>query len=262
MIVLALLALLAQTQQPIGTVSTSGAEVEGTVRVQQDRAEIATSGTITSASQTSTLTLTRGGQISICLGSSIRVAQSSASDAPLLLALNRGALEAHTSVTARDVLMTPDLRFDFSESAPLDLRMRLAPNGDTCIDNRGPLSPVLHVTEQFGTGGYFIRPGQHLLFEHGNLHEVVDRETSNCGCPVTSTDPSAFPEAISQGLAAPQIPQAPPGQTHTQVAAVVTYNAAENPAAPTPQPTPALPVKPPSSNPFRAIGHFFKKLFG
>ena len=67
---------------------------------------------------------------------------------------------------------------------------------------------MLHATEAFGTGAYFIRPGQRVLFEHGSLREVVDRETSNCGCPKpdrartrrqrASTATARLPEAVTQ----------------------------------------------------------------
>jgi len=51
----------------------------------------------------------------------------------------------------------------------------VTPSGDTCVENLGKNAPVLHVTEQFGVGGYFVKPGQHVLFEHGSVREVVDR---------------------------------------------------------------------------------------
>ena len=79
--------------------------------------------------------------------------------------------------------MTPDLRFTVRNAGPLDLRLRVARNGDTCVENRGPGAPTLAVSDPFGESMYEVAPDQHVLFEHGSLHEVVDNETTPCGCP-------------------------------------------------------------------------------
>jgi hypothetical protein len=270
-------------QRPIGTLSTNDAQISGTVNVQHNSAEIQSSGTVTAGGRTAEISLTRGGKVLICTTSTVHLAQSNNENAPLLLALNRGAFEIHMSANAQDAILTPDLRFDLSEAAPLDLRMRVTPNGDTCVENRGKSAPVLHVTEQFGVGGYFIKPGQRVLFEHGSVREVVDRESSNCGCPsgivASAVDPKAFPEAVSQGLTPPQVPQVPPGEVHAQVSATIAYNGnepiASSPPAPSasssaPSPTTTTPQqvtlqpaeRPKAPNPFRAIGHFFRRIFG
>ncbi|ADV82074.1 hypothetical protein [Terriglobus saanensis] len=271
-------------QKPIGTLSTNDAQISGTVNVQRNSAEIQSSGTVTAGGRTAEISLTRGGKVLICTTSTVHLTQSNNENAPLLLALNRGAFEIHMSANAQDAILTPDLRFDLSEAAPLDLRMRVTPNGDTCVENRGKSAPVLHVTEQFGGGGYFIKPGQRVLFEHGSVREVVDRESSNCGCPTglvaSSNDPKAFPEAVSQGLTPPHVPQAPPGEMHAQVSATIAYNGNEpvptdtaaaptlsatsaQASAPAPQQTTLQPAeRPKAPNPFRAIGHFFRRIFG
>jgi hypothetical protein len=120
-------------------------------------------------------------------------------------------------------------------------------NGDTCVENRGAKAPVLNVADQFGEATYELRAGQHVLFEHGSLKEVVDHESSSCGCPPEQTmsvadalvnsaapgggaaveKPAAeqhpFPAAVSAGLApAGGVPQAPAGAVHTQVAAALS----------------------------------------
>ena len=180
---------------------------------------------------------------------------------------------------------------------------------------------MLGVAEQFGDATYELRAGQHVLFEHGSLKEVVDNESSECGCPpvtvisvadagVTSATPGAvgsvvaekqhpFPAAVSAGLApAAEVPQAPPGVVHAQVATALHYDAgaaqgsvadapvaagtdaggdsantsagapAEGavPAATAPVTAIAQAPPPPAPPPVRdlahAIGRFFKRLFG
>jgi hypothetical protein len=247
---------------------------------------------------------------------------------PVMVALDRGSMEIHTNAEKTDVIITPDMRFELSDGAPLDLRIRVVSNGDTCVENAGKDAPVLHVTETFGGGAYFIRPGQHVLFEHGSVREVVDHETSPCGCPkgdglvlagkgpkgsgqipeAARTNP--FPEAVSQGLAAPTTPQpvTATGEEHVQVSSALAYSGATNTvvgppgqittaadvaaassaattsATPTgtgstttqavqPAATATVPAgtnahiesaapPPEGPNPFKAIGRFFKKLFG
>ena len=155
-----------------------------------------------------------------------------------MLALDRGAIEVQMAATTHDVVMTPDLRFTMRGDGPLDLRLRVTRNGDTCVENRGAKAPVLNVADQFGEATYELRAGQHVLFEHGSLKEVVDHESSSCGCPPEPDDvgggcavrastaaapgsavaakPAAeqhpFPAAVSAGLAPPPaVPQAPAG---------------------------------------------------
>jgi hypothetical protein len=159
----------------------------------------------------------------------------------------------------------------------------------------------LNIADQFGEATYQLKAGQHVLFEHGSLKEVVDHESSACGCPAEQTisvadallNPSApggtvnkaeeehpFPAAVSAGLAPTTVPQAPAGTVHTQVAATLSSNggadslaqpvAANGVAAGDTKSSPAVtgqtapnpePAKS-SKNPFRAVGHFFKRIFG
>ena len=157
------------------------------------------------------------------------------------------------AATTRDVVMTPDLRFTMRGDGPLDLELRVTRNGDTCVENRGAQAPVLNIADQFGEAAYELRAGQHVLFEHGSLKEVVDHESSSCGCPpeatmsvadallhsagagnstagdaATAAKPAAeehpFPAAVSEGLAPAAVPQVPAGAVHTQVSATLSSN--------------------------------------
>ena len=188
------------------------------------------------------MALSRGGTVRVCSTSGLHVtAGKSASGTllPLMLALDRGAVEVQMAATTSDVVMTPDLRFTMGSEGPLDLRLRVTSNGDTCVENRGASAPVLRVADPFGGATYELRAGQHVLFEHGSLKEVVDHESSPCGCPPmpvvsvadagmssrlraaavgsavaakTAEEQHPFPAAVSAGLApAAAVPQAPAG---------------------------------------------------
>jgi hypothetical protein len=264
-LVLAVLCVAAaHGQQTIGYVSTTDAEVTGSTDTIDGRAVLAGSVSVTAKDHTAPIALSRGGTVNVCQTSALHVTESGAMGvaAPLLFSLDRGAIEIQMTATATDAVMTPDLRLTVRNRGLLDLRLRVARNGDTCVENRGAAAPTLAVSDPFGDSMYELRAGQHVLFEHGSLHEVVDSESSPCGCPDakgmsmadaliahgsgTSPKPAAaaptppvapvvpptpaaethpFPMAISAGLAAPaEVPQAQPGEVHTQITGALSYS--------------------------------------
>ena len=228
-------------QAGIGTLRTEGARVSGLVTVSAGTATIRSSGTVESGKETSEVRLARGGVVRVCAGSTVAFSQASgngtsgAGAAPLLIALQRGATEIETRTVRADAILTPDLRIESSDSALLDLRMRVNAGGDTCVENLGKGAPMLHATEQFGSAGYLIKPGQRVLFEHGSVREVVDREGSTCGCPKPGKGgKDDFPEAVSAGLAQPE-PSPAPGQNGAQVTAEMAYKGDNGAASAAPQ---------------------------
>jgi hypothetical protein len=243
--------LTAQTQQSIGTVGVQDATVAGALEVSNGRAILIGNTTVTARDHIAEVNLNRGGTVRVCATSGLHVTAGKSADGagavPLMLALDRGAIEVQMTATTRDVVMTPDLRFTMRGDGPLDLQLRVTRNGDTCVENRGTQAPVLNVADQFGEATYELRAGQHVLFEHGSLKEVVDHESSSCGCPPEQTmsvadallksaapgggapgeKPAAeehpFPAAVSAGLApVPAVPQAPAGAVHTEVSAALS----------------------------------------
>lgn len=254
----------AHAQQPIGDVSTQDATVTGSSEVSGGRAMLAASSSVTAKDRTAVIALHRGGEVQVCSTSSLHLTQGRGASGtysktgPLLLALDRGALEIRMAATVGDVVMTPDLRFTLHGDGPLDLRLRVTRNGDTCVENRGAKAPGLTIADQFGESTYELRAGQHVLFEHGSLKEVVDNEASPCGCPpvvsvadsgiATDADHAAaagstvatkksqvdehpFPAAVSEGLApSPGVPAAPAGSVHAQVSMTLSSQGTQNSA--------------------------------
>jgi hypothetical protein len=193
-----------------------------------------------------------------------------------MMTMDRGALELRIQAHPGDVLMTPDLRIQSSSTASLDLQIRVARNGDTCMENRASSAdaPTLELHEQFGDGMYLLHPGQHVLFNSGSLRQVVDNETEPCGCPPSpaslqadaatkspqkAADKFPFPLAQSEGLA-PTPPPVPPKPGETQVTLTANMQFDGN----NPQPVEAAPTTaaPPKSGFFQSIGHFFGRIFG
>jgi hypothetical protein len=255
MVVFAMSCSVACGQQTIGTVGVQDATVAGALVVSNGRAVLVGNTTVTAGDHTAEVSLSRGGKVLVCATSGLHVTAGTGvgGDMPLMLALDRGAIEVQTTATKRDSVMTPDLRFTLEGDGPLDLQLRVTRNGDTCVENRGAQAPVVHIADQFGEATYELHAGQHVLFEHGSLREVVDHESSSCGCPPEPTMSVAdailhsgtggqtadaspakiaeaehpFPAAVSAGLATTAaVPQAPAGEIHTQVAATLSSNAA------------------------------------
>jgi hypothetical protein len=289
----------AAAQQPpnqvMGTVATRDALVSGGLAVQGERAELVSNASVTAYDHSAAIALARGGEVLVCATSQFHLLHSG-TEKSLLFGLDRGALEIHGATDAQDVILTPDLRFTVEAAGSLDLGLRVTRNGDTCVDNAGAGAPVLVLSDAFSEASYRLMPGQHVLFEHGDLHEVVDNEQSSCGCPAAAppvenlagmSPPAAaaaehpFPAAASEGLA-PELPPAnsgPAGEKHTQVAATLAYGPG---AGPPPSTGPVAggaatgagaangagsgsaepPKTPPGAHDIaHAIGRFFHRLF-
>ncbi len=248
----AVLGGVVQAQQPVGSVAVQDATITGNLSVANGRAILVSNTTVTANDHAADVTLNRGGSVLVCPASGVHITAgaSAAGTTPLMLSLDRGAIELRMAATTSDVVMTPDLRFGIQGPGPLDLRLRVTKEGDTCVENRGGSAPVLSVSDPFGESTYNLRPGQHVLFPRGSVKQVVDNESSPCGCPsapgvsladaaISAATPGTkaasksaeaqhpFPTAVSAGLApAPAVPQAPPGVVHAQVATTLSYDAA------------------------------------
>jgi hypothetical protein len=286
----ALVTLPALAQQPMGTVATHDATVTGGLEVQGERAGLLTNVSVTAHDHTAAIDLARGGQALVCSTSQFHLLRSGAG-ASLLFGLDRGAIEIYSPSQPQDVILTPDIRFTLEAPGEFNLRLRVTSNGDTCVDNAGSHAPVLILSDPFSSTTYRLIPGQHVLFEHGSLHEVVDNEHSSCGCPEPAPTPALtanaspaartaaehpFPAAVSAGLAPPTVPNnvAPPGVTSAQVTETFTKGESTPPPpapassqpAKTAPPAQAVAVAPPPTPPGAhdlagAVGRFFHKLF-
>lgn len=315
-------------QQPIGRTSAHEVKVSGAVDIHGGEMLLGNGSAITAGEQPVTISLTRGGDIRLCPTTTVHLAKDRSVEkedsAALMMALDRGALEAnYTTGKYSDVLMTPDFRILLSGPGTASVSVRVSAKGDTCVDNHGDHAPYLTVSSLFDGGVYRVQANQRVLFEHGSLRDVVDNESEVCGCPApivsvaaagtTGDKPAApgtvvggpsstpadtaFPLAVSQGLASPPAkPDTTPGDVHASVTVPLTYNGATGkagdasdlaaagaagvePAAPAPAPA-AAPIPPPAPSAtataqapvkkpqtggggfFHSIGRFFAHIFG
>ncbi|HEX5233737.1 MAG TPA: hypothetical protein VFW25_00260 [Silvibacterium sp.] len=259
--------LLAAQQTPIAYVPTTGVTVSGSLSVENGRAAIGNNGAITAVDSTAQVRLARGGELRVCASTKVNLSRDTsvaeAADSALMIALDRGALEAsYEPGKFSDVLLTPDLRILISGPGTADLKIRVNVKGDTCVDNHGANAPYVTVTSQFEGGVYRVQANQRVMFEGGSLQKVVDNETEPCGCPavappiavasaasgaetthapmpgnIAAEAANPFPLAQSEGLAsgpaAPVKPVVPVGVAHSEVEAPIAYDAGAtpNPAA-------------------------------
>jgi hypothetical protein len=272
-------AIAAHAQTVMGTVSTNDAQVTGGLEVRAERASLISNAAVTAFDHAAPIALTRGGSILVCATSQFHLLHSGTGNA-LLFGLDRGALELHGTSDPHDVILTPDIRFTLEAAGTYDLSLRVTANGDTCVHNAGTSAPVLVLADPFSSSSYRLIPGQHVLFEHGSLKEVVDNERSPCGCPtpgpLVAATPAErehpFPAAASAGLVPMQTPSnsSPDGTVHEQVNVTMSYRSDEAKDAPVKVPVTSTAATtsatPPATPPgprtiFHSIGHFFHKIF-
>lgn len=275
------------------SIPDEAATVTGAMEVTRGRAIIAASGSVTAGKRTTDVVLPHRGTLRVCASTTVKLAANTSGPAGttpgLLMAMDHGAVEMSFANTAAagnnaNILMTPDFRILISGPGASEVKVRLGREGDTCVDNTGANAPYVVVTSQFEGGLYRVQPGQRVMFQHGNLHEVVDHEKEPCGCPPppANTASNEFPLAQSEGLA-PSPPLKPaPVETSggaTQPVPPLVYSSAEHaPAAAVPAPATqesatsaratapqAAPAKPAETKKkpgvFARIGHFFRRIF-
>jgi hypothetical protein len=266
-------------------------DVTGELQVFNGRAFISGNGSITSGTRTLAVTVPYRGTLRVCAATTVNLTVDSSvptGEIPgLMISMDHGAVEA-SFATGRnsDFLLTPDFRILIGGPGSAEVKVRLGTHGDTCVDNTGVSAPYVLVTSVFDGGDYRVQSGQRVMFQHGNVHEVVDQEKEPCGCPPEQKGNNDFPLAQSEGLA-PIFHQAPPAEGQVGHAAQSSEALVYNGAAPLPQPAAAAPTQPeikaqpappaPAAAPvnpppapapqkkrgfFKRLGGFFRKVFG
>jgi hypothetical protein len=259
----------------------AAAKVTGSLEVANGKAIIAASGSVTSGTETTQVTLPRRGMLRVCASTTVKLASDSsvpAGETPgLLMAMDHGAVEmSFAAVHNSDILMTPDFRILIGGPGAAEVKVRLGTQGDTCVDNAGVNAPYVLVSSVFDGGAYRVQPGQRVMFQHGKLDAVVDQEKEPCGCPPpVAAQSNEFPLAQSEGLAPLPAPAASASGvrgTPAQTSETLTYSGAEH-APQTAEPAktdaiaaaaipPAVTATPTPKKKHSAFVRFFRRLFG
>ena len=265
----------------------SAAYVNGGLQIDNGRAFVSTNATITSGNKTTHVTMPYRGTMLVCASTTVKLAADTsvpAGEVPgVLMAMDAGAVEMSFATTHKaDVLLTPDFRILIGGAGASEIKVRLGVGGDTCVDNPGADGSFVEVDSLFDASHYRIDPGQRVMFQHGSMQTVVDREKEPCGCPpdIAVVTGNEFPLAQSEGLAPipkpasmPMLPQGAASQTAPPLVYPTSSAASQTANIPAPAPAPptvtvAVPAAKPSttatkqSGVFGKLGHLIKRIFG
>lgn len=258
----------------------SAAVVTGALQVMGGKAIIAANGTVTAGATTTDVTLPQRGTLHVCASTTVKLAADASvppGEAPgIMMAMDHGAVEASfTTGRNADIVLTPDFRILIGGPGTSNVKVRLGQGGDTCVDNPGGAAPYVLVTSVFDGSVYRVQPGQRVMLQHGNVHEVVDQEKEPCGCPPAPAQVQGndFPLAQSEGLAPITAnpsgsPRGSKGAPSTQPLVYSSGDLASSSGTPSPQTSATDGATPPKAahhkknGLFERIGHFFRRIFG
>ncbi len=206
-----------QQAQSIGQLYATDASVKGSVLLAGSGTSVLSGSSIEAGTQAATLKLDRGGSLLVCEGTKLSIT-SSQTGRQMLFSLNSGNLELNYSLgTEADNLLTPDLRLLLPGPGTVHVAVRVAPNGDTCVQSLPWNAAAIVISETMGDATYQVKPDEAVLFKGGHLAQA-SKSKANCGCakqtpPIQvakTTPPPAASQPANELPAAAMLP--PPTQ--------------------------------------------------
>jgi len=151
----------------------------------------------TAGADTAVLSLSSGGELRVCPGTTVSIAPS-ANRHNLLLGMNAGAIETHLDLDAStDLVMTPDFRIALEGPGQFHFAFSTDNRGDTCVRALPGNTASVTATELLGDRTYLIGATDQLVFRGGRLEKADMNVPLECGCP---------PPRQNMGLAANEAP--------------------------------------------------------
>jgi hypothetical protein len=231
--------MLAATQQAqsIGQLFATDASVKGSVMLAGSGTSVLSGSSIEAGTQAATLKLDRGGSLLVCEGTKLSIA-SSQSGRQMLFSLNSGNLELNYPLgTEADNLLTPDLRLLLPGPGTVHVAVRVAPNGDTCVQSLPWNAAAIVISETMGEATYQVKPDEAVLFKGGHLVQA-SKSKSNCGCP-KETPPTQVAKATP-----PPVTTAAPSQSSREPPAAAMLPPPQQPLSPEAQQLASAPPPP------------------